>query len=311
VQAAHGALFLDEVGDLPFDVQVTLLRFLESGEFLRLGETQVQRADVRMIVATNHELREAVERGTFRRDLFFRMNEVEIRLPPLRERQDDILPLGRHFLGFYGGMEGPRLCPDAEAVLRSYPWPGNVRELENVMRRVAALHTDDRDVATSLLPFLTTDARSRPRLRARNRRRAVADHRGLSNRRQQRALAKLLGVRRGVSEAQAAAAGARLAPPAPANLSPTSGFCLPVTLAELFVSSAWRAPPAFEPAAIPLPRIGARSRRPSAPQHEQLFPIGYQDVQERSTNGTGDAPDIATGMGHRDAIETPKRSRMQ
>jgi transcriptional regulator with PAS, ATPase and Fis domain len=112
-----------------------------------------------MIAATNHELREAVERGTFRRDLFFRMNEVEIRLPPLRERQDDILPLGRHFLGFYGGMEGPRLCPEAEAVLRSYPWPGNVRELENVMRRVAALHTDDRDVsATSLLPFLTTGA---------------------------------------------------------------------------------------------------------------------------------------------------------
>ena len=160
VQAAHGGtLFLDEVGDLPFDVQVTLLRFLESGEFLRLGETQVLRADVRVIAATNHELREAVERGAFRRDLFFRMNEVEIRLPPLRERQDDILPLGRHFLGFYGGMEGPRLCPEAEAVLRSYPWPGNVRELENVMRRVAALHTDDRDVsATSLLPFLTAGA---------------------------------------------------------------------------------------------------------------------------------------------------------
>jgi transcriptional regulator with PAS, ATPase and Fis domain len=160
VQAAHGGtLFLDEVGDLPFDVQVTLLRFLESGEFLRLGETQVLRADVRVITATNHELREAVERGAFRRDLFFRMNEVEIRLPPLRERQDDILPLGRHFLGFYGGMEGPRLSPEAEAVLRSYPWPGNVRELENVMRRVAALHTDDRDVsATSLLPFLTAGA---------------------------------------------------------------------------------------------------------------------------------------------------------
>ena len=156
VQAANGGtLFLDEVGDLPFDVQVTLLRFLESGEYLRLGETQVQRADVRLIAATNRELRGSVERVGFRRDLLFRLNEVEINLPALRDRQDDILPLAHHFLGFYGGMEGPKLSPDAESVLRSYPWPGNVRELENVMRRVAALHTGDRFVdATALLPFL-------------------------------------------------------------------------------------------------------------------------------------------------------------
>ena len=160
VQAAHGGtLFLDEVGDLPFDVQVTLLRFLESGEFLRLGETQVQRADVRVIAATNRELREAVEKDSFRRDLLFRLNEVEIRLPILQERQDDIIPLARHFLAFYGGLEGPRMSPDAESVLCSYPWPGNVRELENVMRRVAALHTDDTHVtATTLLPFLTADS---------------------------------------------------------------------------------------------------------------------------------------------------------
>jgi transcriptional regulator with PAS, ATPase and Fis domain len=156
VQAAHGGtLFLDEVGDLPFDVQITLLRFLESGEFLRLGETQVQRADVRVIAATNRELREAVDGTTFRRDLLFRLNEVEISLPALRDRQDDIVPLAHHFLTFYGGLEGPRLARDAEAVLRSYSWPGNVRELENVMKRVAALHTDGRQVsAASLLPFL-------------------------------------------------------------------------------------------------------------------------------------------------------------
>jgi transcriptional regulator with AAA-type ATPase domain len=199
VQAAHGGtLFLDEVGDLPFDVQVTLLRFLESGEFLRLGETQVQRADVRVIAATNHELREAVERGTFRRDLFFRMNEVEIRLPPLRERQDDILPLGRHFLGFYGGMEGPRLCPEAEAVLRSYPWPGNVRELENVMRRVAALHTDDRDVSgTSLLPFLAATgqpAGAAAPLAGDERSRIIAAYQEAGGNKSR--LAKLLGVSR-------------------------------------------------------------------------------------------------------------------
>jgi DNA-binding NtrC family response regulator len=156
VQAAHtGTLFLDEVGELPFDVQVTLLRFLESGEFLRLGETQVQRADVRLIAATNRELREAVEQGSFRRDLLFRLNEVEIRLPALRERADDILPLAHHFMGFYGGLEGPRLSPEAEAVLRSYAWPGNVRELENVIRRVAALHRGAPVVdAALLLPFL-------------------------------------------------------------------------------------------------------------------------------------------------------------
>jgi DNA-binding NtrC family response regulator len=156
VHAANGGtLFLDEVGDLPADVQVTLLRFLESGEFLRLGETQVQRADVRVLAATNRELRDAVERGGFRRDLLFRLNEVEITLPALRERQEDIVPLARHFLSFYAGLEGPKLSRDAEAVLGSYSWPGNVRELENVMRRLAALHACTAIVdSESLLPFL-------------------------------------------------------------------------------------------------------------------------------------------------------------
>ena len=156
VHAANGGtLFLDEVGDLPADVQVTLLRFLESGEFLRLGETQVQRADVRVLAATNRELRDAVERGDFRRDLLFRLNEVEISLPALRDRQEDIVPLARHFLSFYGGLQGPKLARDAEAVLGSYAWPGNVRELENVMRRVAALQPETELVdSESLLPFL-------------------------------------------------------------------------------------------------------------------------------------------------------------
>jgi DNA-binding NtrC family response regulator len=156
VHAANGGtLFLDEVGDLPADVQVTLLRFLESGEFMRLGETQVQRADVRVLAATNRELRDAVEHGTFRRDLLFRLNEVEITLPALRDRQEDIVALARHFLAFYGGLEGPKLSRDAEAVLCSYGWPGNVRELENVMRRVAALQAGTSVVdSESLLPFL-------------------------------------------------------------------------------------------------------------------------------------------------------------
>ena len=90
-------------------MQVTLLRFLESGEYLRLGETQVRRADVRIIAATNRELRGSEGERLFRRDLLFRLNEIEIRVPSLRERLDDIVPLARHFLAFYGGLDGPRL----------------------------------------------------------------------------------------------------------------------------------------------------------------------------------------------------------
>ncbi len=157
VEAAHGGtLFLDEVGELPLDVQVTLLRFLESGEYLRLGETQVRRADVRLIAATNRELRGSGAEKGMRPDLLFRLDEIEIRVPSLRERPDDILPLAHHFLSFYAGMEGPRLTREAESVLRSYPWPGNVRELENVMKRVAALHrAGDMLDTDALLPFLT------------------------------------------------------------------------------------------------------------------------------------------------------------
>ncbi len=157
VEASNGGtLFLDEVGELPGDVQVTLLRFLESGEYLRLGESQVRRADVRVIAATNRELRGEDGSRAFRRDLLFRLNEIEIRLPALRERPEDILPLARHFEAFYGGMNGPRLTPDAASILRTYPWPGNVRELENVMKRVVALHGTSSSVdASQLLSFLT------------------------------------------------------------------------------------------------------------------------------------------------------------
>ncbi len=156
VEAVHGGtLFLDEAGELPLEVQVTLLRFLESGEYLRLGETQVRRADVRIIAATNRVLRGSDGERTFRRDLLYRLNEIEIRLPTLRERVDDIVPLARHFLSFYGGLEGPRLGHDAESLLLSYSWPGNVRELENVMKRLAALHVGQGELDTrALLPLL-------------------------------------------------------------------------------------------------------------------------------------------------------------
>jgi DNA-binding NtrC family response regulator len=156
VEAAHGGtLFLDEVGELPADVQVTLLRFLESGEYLRLGDTQVRRADVRVIAATNRELRGRGAEQLFRRDLLFRLNEIEIRVPALAERAADILPLARHFLAFYGGIDGPRLVPDAEGLLNAYPWPGNVRELANTLERAVALAEHDVLLTEDVSPAVT------------------------------------------------------------------------------------------------------------------------------------------------------------
>jgi len=110
---------------------------------------------VRVISATNRELRGARGEAQFRRDLLFRLNEIEIQLPSLRERREDIVPLARHFLAFYGGIDGPRLGADAEAILASYAWPGNVRELENVMKRVAALSAGNQAIsAVDLLRFI-------------------------------------------------------------------------------------------------------------------------------------------------------------
>ncbi len=154
VEAAHtGTLFLDEIGELLNDVQVTLLRFLESGEYFRLGDATLRRADVRVLAATNRDLRGQDGERSFRRDLLYRLNEIEIKLPPLRERGEDLIPLARHFLSFYGGPSAPELAADAEALLHAYHWPGNVRELENLMRRLAALHAGvvDRSVLAPLL----------------------------------------------------------------------------------------------------------------------------------------------------------------
>ena len=156
VEAAHnGTLFLDEIGELPADVQVTLLRFLESGEYLRLGETQVRRADVRIVGATHVDLRRAVAEKHFRADLFYRLYEVEIPLPALRERTEDVLPLARHFLRAYGGDPSPAIGEDTAKLLLAHPWPGNVRELENCIKRALALlpRTGDTLPADGLAEF--------------------------------------------------------------------------------------------------------------------------------------------------------------
>jgi two-component system nitrogen regulation response regulator GlnG len=144
-QAQGGTLFLDEIGDMPMDAQTRLLRVLQSGEFTTVGGSRSLRADVRIIAATHKDLRRLIDAGQFREDLFYRLNVVPIRLPPLRARADDIGELARHFLARAEAEGLPRKLLDPSAIerLRSHSWPGNVRELENLMRRLAALAREE------------------------------------------------------------------------------------------------------------------------------------------------------------------------
>jgi transcriptional regulator with GAF, ATPase, and Fis domain len=141
-QAAGGTLFLDEVGEMSLAVQPKFLRVLQEREFQRLGGTRVIKADIRVIAATNRDLERAIERNQFREDLFYRLNVFPIRLPPLRERRDDILPLSEAFLADLGralGRPPGGLSQDARRALLEYHWPGNVRELRNLLERAAIL----------------------------------------------------------------------------------------------------------------------------------------------------------------------------
>jgi DNA-binding NtrC family response regulator len=145
VEIAHGGtLFLDEVGEIPRIVQPKLLRFLQSGEFRRVGANQNMRSAVRIISATIKDLRSEVAAGGFREDLLYRLNVIVLHLPPLRERKNDIPLLVEHFLKKRSGTANPkRLDENAFQVLMKYDWPGNVRELENVIERAAVLSRDD------------------------------------------------------------------------------------------------------------------------------------------------------------------------
>ncbi len=140
-QAAAGTLFLDEIGDMPPEAQTRLLRVLQEGEFTSVGGRAPIRANVRIVAATHRDLRQAIRAGQFREDLYYRLNVVPIRLPPLRERAEDIAVLARHFLdrAREAGLGAKVLDQGAVDELRRYGWPGNVRELENLMRRLAAL----------------------------------------------------------------------------------------------------------------------------------------------------------------------------
>jgi len=141
-QADGGTVFLDEIGDVPPPVQVKLLRVLQEREFERLGGTKTIEVDVRIIAATNQDLRAALEQGAFREDLYYRLNVVPINLPPLRERKEDVQALAEHFLERFSESTGGRvqgISSGAVDKLRSYHWPGNVRELENIIQRAMVL----------------------------------------------------------------------------------------------------------------------------------------------------------------------------
>jgi two-component system nitrogen regulation response regulator GlnG len=144
-QAEGGTLFLDEIGDMPMEAQTRLLRVLQQGEYTTVGGRTPIKADVRIVAATNKDVRVLIQQGLFREDLFFRLNVVPIRLPPLRERAEDIPDLVRHFFGLAAREGLPAKEVDAEAMerLKRARWPGNIRELENLVRRLAALYPQE------------------------------------------------------------------------------------------------------------------------------------------------------------------------
>jgi two-component system nitrogen regulation response regulator GlnG len=144
-QASGGTLFLDEIGDMPPEAQTRLLRVLQEGEYMTVGGRTPIKANVRIVAATHRDLRRQIQQGLFREDLFYRLNVVPIRLPPLRERLDDIPELANHYLqaATADGLPTKVLSPEAMARLKQHRWPGNVRELVNLVRRLSALYSEE------------------------------------------------------------------------------------------------------------------------------------------------------------------------
>lgn len=154
--ADTGSIFLDEIGDLRPEMQVRLLRVIQEREFTPIGDTTPTKVDVRIIAATNIELKEAVKAGTFREDLYFRLSVVPIELPPLRQRREDILPLAQHFIRKYNEENGrtvsETLAPEVLSLLENYYYPGNVRELENIIERAVVIAATDEITVDCLRP---------------------------------------------------------------------------------------------------------------------------------------------------------------
>jgi DNA-binding NtrC family response regulator len=153
--ADRGTLFLDEIGEMPPPMQSKLLRFLQDHRFMRIGGRHLQQADVRVIGATNRDLKQGVAEGWFREDLFYRLNVVPIHIPPLRQRREDVPRLVEHFLSRFQRERRLRMGRVADEAMRSltaYDWPGNVRELRNVVERIVVLHGDEEEMALAHLP---------------------------------------------------------------------------------------------------------------------------------------------------------------
>jgi two-component system nitrogen regulation response regulator GlnG len=165
-QAEGGTLFLDEIGDMPMEAQTRLLRVLQQGEYTTVGGRTPIKTDVRIIAATNKDLRILIQQGLFREDLFFRLNVVPLRLPPLRERIEDIPDLIRHFFAQAAreGLPTKQIDPAALDRLKHYRWPGNVRELENLARRLAALYPQETITAAVIDAELTQPAATAEKL---------------------------------------------------------------------------------------------------------------------------------------------------
>ena len=160
--ADGGTIFLDEVAELPLSTQVRLLRVLESGEFIRVGSSKVQKTDVRVIAATNVDIIEAVSEGRFREDLFYRLNTVPVKVPPLRERGEDIILLFRKFAVYFAERyRMPAIRPDNSArdLLLSYYWPGNVRQLKNITEQISVIE-QEREVTSAMLAAYLPDLRN-------------------------------------------------------------------------------------------------------------------------------------------------------
>lgn len=162
-EADGGTIFLDEVAELPLTTQARLLRVLESGEFLKVGSSQVQRTDIRVVAATNVDMQRAVAEGRFREDLYYRLSTVQIQVPPLRDRGNDILLLTRKFASDFSEkyrMAAPVFDDDARRAMLRYPWPGNVRQLKNVVEQIALFESDGKvtpEVLTEYLPAAVSD----------------------------------------------------------------------------------------------------------------------------------------------------------
>tara|TARA_B100000953_G_scaffold298282_1_gene294770 strand:- start:3229 stop:4518 length:1290 start_codon:yes stop_codon:yes gene_type:complete len=157
--ANGGTIFLDEVGELPITTQVRLLRVLENGEFIKVGSSEVHKTNVRIVAATNLDMESAIRKGKFREDLFYRLSTVEIKIPPLRNRKDDIHLLFRKFASDFAkkyNMPTVRLDNNAQKLLTLYPWNGNVRQLRNVAEQLSVLE-EKRDVSVSLLKSYLPD----------------------------------------------------------------------------------------------------------------------------------------------------------